>query len=728
MKVILKVGGMSCSACSSGLEKYLNKQKGVLSAQVNLVMAQASIEYEGISIDDLERFIKEAGFESLGVYLGEKEEQEENSKTKFILFGLLAVLVLYIAMAPMMGLPIVSYLDKNKYPLNYAFSLLILTIPFFTFSMDIFQSGIKNLYHKMPNMDTLVSLGVFTSLAYSLFSIFMMGMGHLEYVEKLYFESCALVLFFIKIGREIEHRSQEKTKEALKDLVQITPSKATMKKGKKEIEVTLDEIKKGDILISKPGEKIAVDGVIVKGNAHFDEAFITGEARPISKKEEDKVIAGSINFDGYIEYKAEKIGKDSMISEIVRLVVEATNTKSKIQRQADRVCSYFVPVILGIALASFLGYCFFQDPSRGLNAFVTTLVVACPCALGLATPLAIVISEGVCAKRGILVKSSEVLENAHKVDTIVFDKTGTLTYGNLKIGTIKNLSNYKEKELMTILCSLEKASTHPIAKAFHEEEVEKKLKLKEVTNFKNFAGFGIIGEIEKKTYAIGNYKLLGKLKIKNDYLKEEELLAKEGKSIVYAIEEKKIIALLGIEDMLRESAKETIHTLKKMNKRVLMLTGDHFQTAQVIAQKLGNIEVIADVLPKEKNQVIQDLLKEGKVMMVGDGINDAPSLAISTVGVSIHSGTDIAMNSADIVLLNDRLEKIPELLQISQKTFRNIKQNLFWAFFYNLCMIPIAIGLFTPFGITMNPMMASIAMTLSSLTVVANSLRLKKVK
>lgn len=732
-KIILSIDGMTCSACSSGLEKYLNKQDGVISASVNLVLAQALIEYEdNLTIEQLETYVKEAGFESLGIYNGEQEKKKDNGKLLLVIYGVLALIVLYVSMSHMVGLPVIPFLHMMYHPINYAICLLILTIPFLIYGKDIFVSGIKNILHKTPNMDTLVTIGVFSSLSYSIFSTIMILLDNntMMYIESLYFESCAIIIYFIKLGRYIDGRSKEKTKEALKELVQITPTKAVLKRDGKEVEVTIDEVKKNDILICKPGMKIAVDGIIINGETHLDEAFITGESVPAKKSVNEKVVAGSINLDGYIEYKAERIGKDSTISEIVRLVVEATNTKAPIQRLADKVSGYFVPAIIIIAILTLISYLLLGNSvSMSITTFVTVLVVACPCALGLATPLAIVVSEGLCAKNGILVKTSETLENAHKVDTIVFDKTGTLTYGNLKVSKVFNYSKYKDYELIEKVASIEAKTTHPISKAFETYVSEHKLKVNEVDNFKNISGIGLQGNINNKKIYVGNNKLLSKLKINKNYEKDEKELSTLGNSIIYVIEEDKVIGLIGVKDIVRDNAKKTISRLKKLGKNIIMLTGDNKETAHIIANSVGIDTVIANVMPQDKTKVIKDLIKVGNnVMMVGDGINDAPSLATANIGVSVNGGTDIAADSSDVILMNDNLERIVSLIYISKKTIRNIKQNLFWAFFYNVCMIPIAIGLFRSFDIVMNPMIAGFAMTISSLTVVFNALRLKRWK
>ncbi len=728
-KIILSIGGMSCSACSSRLEKHLNSKEKIKSASVNLPLAQALIEYDdSLTIDDLASFISEVGFESLGEYKIEEdyEELDKKNKRNLFIFGILTIIVLYISMAHMIGLPSIIFLSMDKYPVNYTVSLFLLSIPFLIFGFDIFKSGIKNVIYKSPNMDTLVTLGVFSSFLYSLYNMIMVFSGHYMNVENLYFESCIVVIFFIKLGRFIDGRSRKKTTDAIKELVQITPKKALIKKGEEEKEVTIDEVEKGDILIAKPGMKIAVDGVIVEGEAHFDEAFITGEAIPLKKGVSQKVVAGSINVDGYILYQAEKIGKDSTISEIVKLVVEASNTKAPIARIADVVSGFFVPMIIVIAILTFVGYLMLGFSfNEAVNTFVTVLVVACPCALGLATPLAIVVSEGVCARNGILIKESKTLENVGKVDTIVFDKTGTLTYGNLKIAKIFNYSNYNDKKLLQIVSSIESKSIHPIALAFLKDNT----KLLEVRDFKNITGIGVEGTIATKKYSIGNSKLLKKLNISNEFGEDEKELAKLGNSIIYVIEDNNVIGLIGVSDVVRDSSKKTIEKLKDLGIDVIMATGDNKDTASIIASIVGIDNIKADILPREKTKIVKDLIKEGKfVMMVGDGINDAPSLASSSIGVSVNGGTDIAANSADVILMNDKIDKVVDLICISKRTLKIIKENLFWAFFYNICMIPIAIGFFKSFGISMNPMFAGIAMTISSLTVVFNSLRLSRNK
>lgn len=724
-KVILKIEGMTCSACSSSLEKYLLKQKGIDDALVNLVMSSASISYEDdITIDDLNKFVSEAGFKSLGIY-DEKDDTTNNKNVYFIINGVLALLVLYISMAHMLNLPVIPFLHMVNHPINYSVCLFLFSLYFIYFGRDVIISGIKNIKYKSPNMDTLVTLGVISSFLFSTFNTIMILKHHNEYVENLYFESVSIILYLIKFGRYIDSISKEKTKDAIKGLVTITPNKATLFTNNKEKEVSIDEVKKEDILIVKPGNRFAVDGFIVKGSAHVDESFISGESSPVKKNINDKVVAGAINLDGEVLYKAENIGKDSVISEIVRLVVEASNTKAPIARIADKVSGVFVPIVIFLAVITFiihliLGFSF----NSSIIYFVTVLVCACPCALGLATPLAIVVSEGLCAKNGILVKKSEILENANKIDVVVFDKTGTLTNGNLRISKIINKSNYKDKDLLKIVSSLESKSTHPIASAFNNN-----LEKLEVSEFKNISGIGLKGTINNKKYLIGNNKIFDKFKITNNIVEEEKELSLDGNSIVYVIEDKKIIALIGVKDIIRDNAKEVVDKLKHINKRVIMLTGDNEITANIIAKSIGINEIIANVSPLDKSNKIKELKNTGlKVMMVGDGINDAPSLSIADIGVSLNSAIDIAADSADVILISNDLNAIYDLFNISKKTLSNIKSNLFWAFFYNACMIPIACGLLESINISMNPMLAGLAMTLSSFTVIVNALSLKRWK
>lgn len=712
-KVVLNIEGMTCSACSNGLEKFLSKQDGIISASVNLVMATALIEYdEKLTIKDLNSFVKEAGFKSLG------EKKEKNNNANFImlvLFSVLGIILMYISMGQMFNLPIPNILNMVQSPKIYAISLMLLSVLFILYGFDIIKNGFKNIVHKMPNMDSLVGVGVVVNFVYSLWNTVQVFMGNTNLVHHLYFESSAIIILFVKMGRFIDKKNKDKAVDTIKNLVTITPKKGIILKDNKEIEVNINEIEKGDIVISKPGEKIAVDGTIINGKTHTDESFITGESKPVSKNIGDNVIAGSVNYDGYIKYKAERIGKDSSISNIVTMVVEATNTKAPISRIADKISGYFVPIIFIISLVAFiLNLVLTKDINEAILALVSVLVVACPCALGLATPLAMVVAIGNCSKNGILVKSSEILEATNKVDTIVFDKTGTLTTGKMTI-----VDGVYSKENLKILKSLEKNSNHPLAKSIYNGEKD----IFSVEKFEEEPGFGVKGKINGIQYFAGNYKYVEKMQVENKLKVEEEKIISKGESIVYLFNEKETILIIGLADTIKKDTVKTINELKELDKKIFMLTGDNDKTAKIIAKQLGIENVISNVSPKQKLEKIQELNINNNCAMVGDGINDSPSLKTATIGISVENGTDISADSSDVILLNENMSNILKLFKIGKNTIRIIKQNLFWALFYNICMIPLATGLFP---ISLNPMIASLAMTLSSLTVVLNSLRLLK--
>lgn len=714
-KVILNVEGMTCSACSNGLEKFLSKQEGIVSASVNLVMATALIEYdEKLTIKDLNRFVKEAGFKSLG----EHKERKSNRNASFItliLFSILGIILMYISMGQMFNLPIPNILNMMQNPKIYAISLMLLSLLFIFYGLDIIKNGFKNIIHKIPNMDSLVGVGVVVNFVYSLWNTLQVFMGNTNLVHHLYFESSAIIILFVKIGRFIDRKNKDKAVDTIKNLVTITPKKGTILKDEKDLEVNINEIQKGDIVVSKPGEKIAVDGIIIKGKTHTDESFITGESKPVSKKIGDKVIAGSINYDGHIKYKAERIGKDSSISNIVTMVVEATNTKAPIARVADKISGYFVPIIFIIALIAFIvNLVLIKNINDAILALVSVLVVACPCALGLATPLAMVVAIGNCSKNGILVKSSEILETTNKIDTIVFDKTGTLTTGKMTI-----VDGVYSKENLKLLKSLEKNSNHPLAKSICNDEKD----IFNVEEFKEEPGLGVKGKINGTQYFAGNYKYVEKMQVKNELKAEEEKFISKGESIVYLFNQKETLLIIGLADTIKKDTIKTINELKKLDKKIFMLTGDNDKTAKIIAKQVGIENIISNVSPKQKLDKIKELNINNNCAMVGDGINDSPSLKTATIGISVENGTDISADSSDVILLNENMSNILKLFKIGKSTIKIIKQNLFWALFYNICMIPLATGIFT---ISLNPMIASLAMTLSSLTVVLNSLRLLK--
>ena len=724
-KITLSVDGMTCSACSVGLEKYLNKQDGIKATSVNLVLGTATIIYDEnkLTPDDLDKFVSKAGFKSLGEFKGLEEiNKKKKTKINLIIFTVLILIFMYISMGQMLNLPVPNILSKDENPVNYVITIFILSLAFLIYGFDIIKNGYKNAIHLTLNMDTLITLGVFSSFLYSLYNMILILNGNYDKVHDLYFESSAMVIYFIKLGRYFEGISQNKTKEAIKKLVTVTPDKAYLKENDKIKEITLDEIKKDDILVCHPGEKIAADGTIVSGEAHLDESFITGESSPLKKSLNDKVITGSINYDGYIEYKAEKFGKNSAISEIVKLVTEASSDKSKIETLADKISGYFVIIVIILATITFLLHLLTGNSfGASLNYFVTVLVVACPCSLGLATPVAIIISEGLCASHGLVIKKSSAFETANKIKAIIFDKTGTLTYGKPRISEIINYTDKPDDEILKLVSSAEIKSSHPLSTAFKNYIENHNLKPYDSSEFKNTPGKGIEATVNSQKLIIGSSSFLkeNKIKIPKNKIKNNTL--------IYVSINGKLSAVISISDVIRKEAKEVIEKLNSQGIQTIMLTGDNSAVAKAISSSLNIKEYYASQTPKDKAQVIQKLKeKYGYIMMCGDGINDSIALTKADIGLSLKGASDIAINCADVILIKDDLTGILNLLNVSKKTFRKIKQNLFWAFFYNSLMIPIAMGLVK--DLTISPVIASIAMMFSSIFVVLNSLSLNKIK
>ena len=630
-------------------------------------------------------------------------------------------------MAHMWNMPEISIIKYELNTVNNVVLQLLLTTAILVLSFNIIKNGFKNLIHKTPNMDTLVMMSVLASFLFSTYSMVCLINGNIKAEHAtVYFETVAMVLFFVEIGKYIENKNINQTKEALKRLVTITPQRATIIKDGDEKEVTLDEIRKDDIVICRPGEKIAVDGEIIEGTTHIDESFITGESIPVKKEKGMKVIAGSINFEGSIRYKAEKIGKESTISEIVKMCVEATNTKAPISKLVDKISGIFVPLIIIIAILSSIIWWFItKDISVSINTFVSVLVVACPCSLGLATPLVIVVASGVLLNKGILVKSSDCIENAGKMKNILFDKTGTLTKGILSVSRVIKYCNEDEASLLKYIASVEKKSEHPISKAVVEYAKENGAMIVAAKDYKTIPGQGVYGKVSNEEIYIGNQKLVNELNIKIPNKKDEEELSKQGNSILYVIKSGEVVALIGVKDIVKDEASNLVSSLNDLHINSVMLTGDNDITANVIASEIGITSVISNCSPKEKSEKVKEYKKDGITSMCGDGINDSVSLINADIGISVSNGTDVSIDSANVVLLKDNLLKIIDLIKVSKKSFRVIKQNLFWAFIYNVVMVLIACGVFRFANIEINPMLGSFMMMLSSIIVVLNSLRLK---
>ena len=713
--IILNVGGMTCSGCSARLEKYLNKQEGIFSASVNLVLATAKIEYDEnlLDVNKLNKFIEESGFTSYG----EEYNKNKRKPERFVLliYTVLTILLMYISMGNMFKIKMPNIIDMHSNPIIYAVSLAVITFLYFIYGFDIIKSGIKNLVNKMPNMDSLIMIGVIVNYLYSLFNMILVFRGDMNGLHHLYFEASAMTILFVKIGRFIDKNNRIKATDAVKGLVSVTPKNAVKLVDGEEKTVTINEISKGDIIVCRPGEKIAVDGIVRKGRTNINEALITGESKPVHKEIGDEVIAGSINCNGYIEYEAVRIGRETNISNIVKMVVEATNSKTEIQKFVDKVSGIFVPAIFIIAvLASILNFVIIRDISIAVNVFVTVLVVACPCALGIATPLAMVVSIGKLSKNGIFIKSSESLEILKDIKNVVFDKTGTLTNGKFSI-VEKNISD----ENMLILQSIEFNSKHPIAQSICEFSNFNKI---EVTNFREIEGYGVQADIGNTTYYVGSSKFVKEQCINNIYENDEERFLSKGYTIVYLFNNDGVLGIVGLADTVKDGVKDLIQELKNMNKNIYMLTGDNEASAKIIANEIGIDNVESNLTPKQKLVYVSNMNDDtNSVMMVGDGINDSPSLKSAAIGVSVEGGSDISADSSDIILMNSNIGIISLLLKVGKKTNRIIKQNLFWAVFYNCLMIVIATGLLP---IHINPMIASMAMMMSSLMVVFNSLRL----
>ena len=713
--IILNVGGMTCSGCSAGLEKYLNKQDGIFSASVNLVLATVKIEYDEnlLDVNKLNKFIGEAGFTSYGEEYNKNKRRPE--RLVLLIYSVLTILLMYISRGNMFKITMPNIVNMHFNPIIYSISLAAITFLYFIYGFDIIKSGIKNLVHRMPNMDSLIMIGVIVNYLYSLFNMILVFKGDMNGLHHLYFEASAMTILFVKIGRFIDKNNRIKATDAVRGLVSVTPKKAVKLVDGEEKTVTINEISKGDIIVCRPGEKIAVDGIVRKGRTNINEALITGESKPVHKEVGNEVIAGSINCNGYIEYEAVRIGRETNISNIVKMVVEATNSKTEIQKFVDKVSGIFVPAIFILAvLASILNFVIIKDISIAVNVFVTVLVVACPCALGIATPLAMVVSIGKLSKNGIFIKSSESLEILNGIKNIVFDKTGTLTNGKFSV-VDKNISD----ENMQILQNIEFNSKHPIAQSICEFSDFNKI---EVTNFREIEGYGLQADIGNITYYVGSSKFVKEQCINNIYGNDEEKFLSNGYTIVYLFNNDGVLGIVGLADTVKDGVKELIQELKNMNKNIYMLTGDNEAAAKIIANEIGIDNVESNLTPKQKLVYVSNMNDDNNsVMMVGDGINDSPSLKSAAIGVSVEGGSDVSADSSDIILMNSNIGIISLLLKVGKKTNRIIKQNLFWAVFYNCLMIVVATGLLP---IHINPMIASMAMMMSSLMVVFNSLRL----
>lgn len=740
IKKEFKIEGMTCAACAKAVERICRKLDGVEEASVNIATEKLTITFNPsvTRVSDIKNAINKGGYKALNIddanssnNSDKKLDEMKGLWRRFIISLIFTIPLLYVSMGHMIGLPIPTFLNPSYNALNFALAQLILTIPVVYEGRNFFKIGFKALITKNPNMDSLISIGALAAVFYGIFALIQISKGNNHYTHELYFESAATILTLITLGKYLESITKGKTSEAIKKLMNLAPKMATVIKDDKEILIQLDEVMTNDILVVKPGEKLPVDGVIIEGETSIDESMLTGESMPVDKSIGSNVIGASINKNGYIKYKATKVGNDTALAQIIKLVEDAQGSKAPIAKLADIISGYFVPIVISLAIISSLAwYISGKDVVFSLTIFISVLVIACPCALGLATPTAIMVGTGKGAENGVLIKSGEALETTHKINTIIFDKTGTITEGKPKVTDIITISGDKET-ILSMAASCEKASEHPLGEAIVNYAKDNNIDFKPVEYFKSISGKGIEAFIENKKIFIGNSRLM----IENNiHMKDGDVigenLSKEGKTPMFMSVDGELSCIIAVADTVKLSSSKAIDVLHSMDISVIMITGDNYNTAKAIANQVNIDNVIAEVLPENKAEEVKKLQQKGKVVaMVGDGINDAPALAASDIGIAIGSGTDIAIESADIVLMRSDLMDVPTAINLSKKTILNIKENLFWAFGYNSLGIPVAMGIWYAFGgKLLNPMIAALAMSFSSVSVLLNALRLKGFK
>jgi P-type Cu+ transporter len=743
------VTGMTCSACSSRIEKNINKTEGIKEANVNLLSNSMMIEYDDsiISENDIIKVVQDTGYDarladsksSSNISQDVKTDSDiefKEMKKRLIVSFIFAIPLLYIAMGHMLNMPLPSIFHGTKNALTFAFTQFLLCLPVMIINKKYYIVGFKTLFKGSPNMDSLIAIGTSAAFVYGVYAIYKIGygLGHMDmdlvmkYSMDLYFESAAIVLALITLGKFLEARAKGRTSDAIKKLIDLSPKTALVERKGIEEEIPVENVIKGDIIVVKPGQSVPVDGVIVFGTTSIDESMLTGESIPVEKEVGDKVIGASINKSGYFKFEAQNVGDDTTLSQIIRLVEEASSSKAPISKLADKISGIFVPVVIIIAVVSTIVWLILGATFEfALSIGIAVLVISCPCALGLATPTAIMVGTGKGAENGILIKSAESLEIAHKIQTVVMDKTGTITEGKPRVTDILT-NGISETEILKIAASAEKGSEHPLADAIVEEAKNRKLDLYNVENFKAIPGQGLEAVINNKKYYLGNIKLVNEKNINiNDFEEKSVKIAEMGKTPLYFADESDVLGIIAVADVVKSTSQKAIREFEAMGIEVVMLTGDNKKTAEAIRKQLGISRAIAEVLPQDKEREIRKIQEQGrKVAMIGDGVNDAPALARADVGIAIGAGTDVAIESADIVLIRSDLLDAVTAVQLSKATIRNIKENLFWAFIYNAVGIPLAAGVFYfILGWKLNPMFAGGAMSLSSVSVVSNALRLK---
>lgn len=733
-----KVEGMTCSACANRVERVTQKIEGVELAVVNFATEKLTIKLDAdvASYGQVKAAVEKAGFQLVSeedTIKGEEKKHDEASKLliRFIISLIFAVPLLIISMGHMVGMPLPHLIDPMMNPFNFGIVQLILTLPVVMAGYKFYQVGIKNLIQLSPNMYSLIAIGTLTAFFYSVFGIYKITQGDASYAMHLYFESAAVILTLITLGKYLEAVSKGKTSQAIKALMGLAPKTATIERNGRELEVPIEEVVVGDLVLVKPGEKLPVDGEVIEGSTAIDESMLTGESIPVEKTVGSVVIGASINKTGFIKYKATKVGRDTALSQIVKLVEDAQGSKAPIAKMADIISAYFVPIVIGLAILSSVAWLLAGETGVfALSIFISVLVIACPCALGLATPTAIMVGTGKGAEYGVLIKGGEALETTHKLSKLIFDKTGTITEGKPKVTDIVT-TNLSEEQLLIYAASAEKGSEHPLGEAIVRAAIDRGYQLCELESFNAIPGHGIEVSIQGKQMLLGNKKLMIEKTIDVSSLSEtSDQLAYDGKTPMYMAIDGQLAGIIAVADTVKESSKKAIETLHQMGIKVAMITGDNQKTADAIARQVGIDLVLAEVLPADKANEVKKLQETGvKVGMVGDGINDAPALAQADIGIAIGSGTDVAIESADIVLMKSDLMDVSTAIKLSKATIRNIKENLFWAFAYNVLGIPVAMGVLHLFGgPLLNPMIAAAAMSLSSVSVLLNALRLRRFK
>lgn len=739
-----KLSGMTCAACAMTVEMAVKDLETVEDVSVNLATERLSLlPKAGFDSQQVLDAVAEAGYQAeekgkdrpsdVSEEAEIKAQKLQKKKQELLILLITALPLLYISMGSMVGLPLPSFLDHMAHPLVFVLSQLLLTLPAVWIGRGFYQRGFRNLIKRHPNMDSLIAVGTSAAFFYSLYSVSQVFLGHHPFVHQLYFESVAVIIALVLLGKYLESSAKGRTSQAIQSLLELVPSQATVIRYGEAVTIDTEDIRVGDIIRIKPGERMPVDGLVIEGQTFVDESMMTGESVPIEKKVGDTITSATINQNGSIDYQATRVGSDTTLAQIVRLVEEAQGSKAPIAALADKISLYFVPIVLSLATLSALGWYFLagESLSFSLSIFIAVLVIACPCALGLATPTAIMVGTGKGAENGILIKSGQALEAAYQLGTIVLDKTGTITVGKPSLTDLLPLSDFSRSDLLQLIASAEQHSEHPLAQAILEAAEEEELDLLPVSHFEAIVGRGLSAQVEGKHLLVGNESLMKEKNIDSSAFQEQLLeLSKEGKTAMFVAIDGQLTGILAVADEMKSSSLKAVQELQSMGLEVTMLTGDREETATAIAQKAGIQKVIAGVLPDGKATAIKNLQEAGKKLaMVGDGINDAPALVQADVGIAIGSGADVAIESADVVLMHSDLQDVVKAIKLSQATIRNIKENLFWAFAYNTLGIPIAMGLLHLFGgPLLNPMLAGLAMSLSSVSVVVNALRLGRFK